>query len=251
MIRLDFSTTNNKAKYEALISRLDLAIAARAKSMVVYSDSQIVTSQVNGSYECKKKRIKRYLKEVKGQTSNLQIKLVQILREENQGADRLAKAASIEPMIVPDQVLSFIQLSSLIDSTGVQEVSNEHYWMTLIAAYLRDDKLPEDKEAVRKLKAKAARFILIKNILYKRGFSRPYLRCLASEESDYIMREVHERIMETMLDRGPWTMAKTPTGETPFCMAYGSEAVIPAEVGLTSYRVENNDESKNDEAMRL
>ena len=32
---------------------------------------------------------------------------------------------------------------------------------------------------------------------------------------------------------------------------YGSEVVIPAEVGLTSYRVENHDESRNDEAMRL
>ena len=37
----------------------------------------------------------------------------------------------------------------------------------------------------------------------------------------------------------------------PFRLAYGSEAVIPAEVGLTSYRVDNYDESKNDEALRL
>ena len=40
-----------------------------------------------------------------------------------------------------------------------------------------------------------------------------------------------------------------PTGETPFRLAYGSEAVIPAKVGLTSYRVENYDESRNDEAI--
>ena len=46
-------------------------------------------------------------------------------------------------------------------------------------------------------------------------------------------------------------MAKTPTEETPFRLAYGSETVIPVEVGLTSYRVDNHDERKNDEAMRL
>ena len=40
-------------------------------------------------------------------------------------------------------------------------------------------------------------------------------------------------------------------GETPFRLAYGSEAVILVEVGHTSYRVENYDESKNDEAIRL
>ena len=47
------------------------------------------------------------------------------------------------------------------------------------------------------------------------------------------------------------TTARTPTGETPLRLAYGSEAVIPAEVGLTSYRVDNYDERRNDEAMHL
>ena len=35
------------------------------------------------------------------------------------------------------------------------------------------------------------------------------------------------------------TTARTLTGETPFRLAYGTDAVILAEVGLTSYRVEN------------
>ena len=46
-------------------------------------------------------------------------------------------------------------------------------------------------------------------------------------------------------------MVRTPTEETSFRLTYRSEAVIPVEVGLTSYRVENHDESLNDEAMRL
>ncbi|XP_075633452.1 uncharacterized protein LOC142605893 [Castanea sativa] len=47
------------------------------------------------------------------------------------------------------------------------------------------------------------------------------------------------------------TTTRTPTGETPFRLAYGSEALILAKVGLISYHVENYDESKNDEALRL
>jgi len=47
------------------------------------------------------------------------------------------------------------------------------------------------------------------------------------------------------------TTARMPMGETPFRLTYESEAVIPAEVRLTSYRVHNHDESMNDEAMRL
>ena len=36
--------------------------------------------------------------------------------------------------------------------------------------------------------------MLIRDVLYKRGFSRPYLRCLSHNEADYVMREVHEGI---------------------------------------------------------
>ena len=44
---------------------------------------------------------------------------------------------------------------------------------------------------------------------------------------------------------------RTPTGETPFRLTYVNEAVIPAEIGLTSYRIDNHDEGRNDEAIHL
>ena len=53
------------------------------------------------------------------------------------------------------------------------------------------------------------------------------------------------------------TTIRTPTGETPFRLAYGTDAVILAKVGLTSYRVENysednnEDNEDNEEALRL
>ena len=47
------------------------------------------------------------------------------------------------------------------------------------------------------------------------------------------------------------TTARTPTRETPFQLTHGSKVVILAEDALTSYRVHNHDESKNDEAIRL
>ena len=49
MVRLEFHTTNNEAEYEALIAILDLARAARVENMIIHCDSQVVTSQVNGS----------------------------------------------------------------------------------------------------------------------------------------------------------------------------------------------------------
>ena len=76
----------------------------------------------------------------------------------------------------------------------MQEIVFESNWTTPLVSYLRNGMLPDGKDAARKLKVQASRFILIKDILYKRGFSRPYLRCLGPEEADYIMREVHEGI---------------------------------------------------------
>ena len=119
MIRLDFPMTNNEAKYEALVAGLDLAKVAGAENMVVHCNSQLITSQINGDYECRNERMKKYLEEVKNQISNLEVKFIQIPREENECADHLAKAASAEFMIVSEQVLSFVQISSLIDDGAI------------------------------------------------------------------------------------------------------------------------------------
>ena len=58
MVRLDFPATNNESEYEALIAGLDLAKVAK---VVIHCDSQVITNQVNGDYECKGERMKRYL----------------------------------------------------------------------------------------------------------------------------------------------------------------------------------------------
>ena len=91
--------------------------------------------------------------------------------------------------------LSFVQISSLIDDgTNVQELDSESNWTTPLISYLKTGVLPDGNDTARKLKVQASRFVLIKYVLYKKGFSRPYLRCLGHEEADYVIREVHEGI---------------------------------------------------------
>ena len=87
MIRLDFLMTNNEAEYEALVAGLDLTKTIGAENMVVYCDSQVVTSQINDDYECKNERMKKYLEVVKGWIGSLRIRFAQISREENECAD--------------------------------------------------------------------------------------------------------------------------------------------------------------------
>ena len=125
MICLNFPTTNNEAEYEALIAGLDLAKAAGAMSVVIYCDSQVVTNQVNRDYECKGERMKRYPDQVKRRVDDLKDKIIQIPKGENEQADRLAKATSAEHMITHGNVLSFVQLSPLIDSDNMQKIGSE------------------------------------------------------------------------------------------------------------------------------
>ncbi|XP_050259863.1 uncharacterized protein LOC126704924 [Quercus robur] len=195
IIRLDFPTTNNEAKYEALVAGLDLAKVADRENVVIHCDSQVVTSQINGGYECKNDRMKRYLEEVKYRIGDLEVKFFQIPREENECVDHLAKAALAECILVTEQVLSFVQLSSLIDNgISIQEVDSECNWTTPLISYLKTNVLSDEKGAARKLKVQASRFVLMKDVLYKRGFSQPYLRCLGHDKANYIMREIHEGI---------------------------------------------------------
>ena len=47
------------------------------------------------------------------------------------------------------------------------------------------------------------------------------------------------------------TTVRTPTGETPFKLAYGSEAVIPADVHLANHRVTMYQDKDNEKQLRL
>ena len=76
MVRLDFPATNNESEYEALIAGLDLAKAAGAAKVVIHCDSQVITNQVNGDYECKGERMKRYLDQEKARMDNLEARVV-------------------------------------------------------------------------------------------------------------------------------------------------------------------------------
>ena len=72
MVRLDFPSINNEEEYETLVAGLDLAKEVGATSVVIHCDSQVVTNQVNGDYERKDERMKKYLEQVKRRVDDLQ-----------------------------------------------------------------------------------------------------------------------------------------------------------------------------------
>ena len=47
------------------------------------------------------------------------------------------------------------------------------------------------------------------------------------------------------------TTARTPTGETPFRLTFGTEAVIPVKIGLTNFRTSTYNYESNNSQLRL
>lgn len=72
----------------------------------------------------------------------------------------------------------------------------EDDWRTPIIEFLKKGVLPPNRGKAQKLKLHPSHYTLIGELLYKRSFTLPYLRCLSPTEADYIIREVHKGIYE-------------------------------------------------------
>ena len=88
----------------------------------------------------------------------------------------------------------FVQYSPAIEKIEVHVIPLGIDWMTSIVSYIRNETLPEDCNASRRLKVQSSRFIIMGDVLYKKGFCHPYLRWLTLNEANYVMREVHEGV---------------------------------------------------------
>uniref|UniRef100_A0A2N9HF94 Uncharacterized protein n=1 Tax=Fagus sylvatica TaxID=28930 RepID=A0A2N9HF94_FAGSY len=201
-IRLQYPTTNNEAEYEALLVGLKTAKILGATELDVRSDSQLVVGQVNGDYEAKEGRMQQYLQLVRHQISQFhEVRLCRVPREQNTEADQLAKSASSS---TADDKIKTVQQSSL-RTTEVNPIHAEISWMTPIISYLREGTLPDNRHEARRLKVRASRFLMLQGTLYKRGFSLPYLRCLAPDEANYVMRRNTRRCLRRPLRRTSFT----------------------------------------------
>uniref|UniRef100_A0A2N9FLD8 Uncharacterized protein n=1 Tax=Fagus sylvatica TaxID=28930 RepID=A0A2N9FLD8_FAGSY len=93
---LRFRATNNEAEYEALLAGLKLSKSMGIKALTIKSDSQLIVGQVKGEYEAKEDRMKKHLTAVKALLTHFEkVELLQIPREDNVAADRLAREGTL------------------------------------------------------------------------------------------------------------------------------------------------------------
>ena len=94
-----------------------------AKLILFLGDSLLVMGQINGTYEAKEGRMKKYLEKVLRLVKKFkEANFVQIPREENAEADTLAKEASTTRAM---DEFDEIQYVPSIDLSEVQQIGNE------------------------------------------------------------------------------------------------------------------------------
>jgi len=197
-IRCDFHTTNNEAEYEALIAGLQLARNMGIRNLQVYVDSLLLAHQFNGSYTTKGDKLARYLEIVKDLVRIFDtFDIKQIPRDENIEADALANLAS--SLNVPGEIkIPIIHiLYPAIDMLEADQVTGptvqdpKMSWTIPIKTYLLTGEIPKDEKNPRAFKAKTSQYSIIKNTLYRKSISGPYLRCLEEPESLEVMKDIH------------------------------------------------------------
>ncbi|XP_057803551.1 uncharacterized protein LOC131018872 [Salvia miltiorrhiza] len=196
-IRCDFKATNNEAEYEAMIAGLGLAKEIGVKRINVFSDSQLVVNQMQGTFQAKDTKMTAYLGKTKElQSSFEEFTINQVPRGENGHADALANLGSViqtaQPKTITITCLQYPAIQKGEAEEQVTEVSVERTWITPIMEYLDRDILPDDRNEARRLKAQAARFCIIRGKLYKRSFTGPHLKCINPAEARYVLSELHE-----------------------------------------------------------
>jgi ribonuclease HI len=80
---------NNVAEYVALLEALQYALALKARTLHVYSDSEVVVRQMNGDYACRSPRLYSLHWICRKLARSLQFSISHVGREKNAEANHL------------------------------------------------------------------------------------------------------------------------------------------------------------------
>ena len=104
--------TNNQAEYLALLVGIYFFEQQNIKPdepISIYSDSQLLVSQLNGLYRVKNSALKKYFDVAKKRLSNYNHQLHHVLRHKNSDADALANLGIDRSVAIPQGFITMMQ----------------------------------------------------------------------------------------------------------------------------------------------
>ncbi|XP_076922471.1 uncharacterized protein LOC143584238 [Bidens hawaiensis] len=195
-LHLEFKSTNNEAEYEALLAGLRIARKLGARHLEAHVDSMLVANQIEGSYDAKDDKMASYLAQAKALMATFATcKVKHINRSENKQADTLNKLASVGfEHLAKDVRIEVLAMPSIMNKEIPVCSETGKTWMTPIINYLARGILPEKKADARKIRHKALNYTIQGDILYRRSYLGPLLRCVDPQDTNYLLREIHKGI---------------------------------------------------------
>ncbi|GJV07368.1 reverse transcriptase domain-containing protein [Tanacetum coccineum] len=168
-LRFEFETTNNEAKYEALLAGLRIDADIKIKDFSIFVDSQLVSNQVKSLFKAIQRVIKQYLEKTKEVLESFKSYTMEhVRRDQNKKANALSKLASMTFSRLAKEVLVEVLAEKLIIQKEVQDIIKKEgeNWMFPFQEYLLFGLLPKDPKEARKLRVKATQYRIIDGNLY-------------------------------------------------------------------------------------
>ncbi|XP_071727330.1 uncharacterized protein [Rutidosis leptorrhynchoides] len=194
-LRFNFKVTNNEAEYEALLAGMRIARELGVKKLQGYVDSQLVTNQINGTFDANDKYMQSYMAMVHSLADTfVDFRINQIPRSQNKQADVLSKLAALtfnhlEKKTLVEQVFT----KSTEPETTITSVEEEEAtWMTDIIEFLCTGSLPEGEKEAMKIRVKAPNYELRGEFLYRKSYLGASMRCVGPKEAAMIIDKVHK-----------------------------------------------------------
>ena len=162
-----------------------------ADQLEVCNDSQLVVKHIEDDYEEKGEKMIRYLNKVLELLKKfVRVQVRHVPRTKNSQANALTKlaTASQEDLDRRFPVEYLMEPTINVNNDEVLLVMTAPSWMDPIWDHLLSGILPSDPKEASKLRARLARFALLRGTLYKRSFSTPLLKCIGKEDANYVAR---------------------------------------------------------------
>jgi ribonuclease HI len=180
--------TNNTTEYEALLLSLRKMKALGQQTFIIRTDSKFIQEHIEKESEARKPVLMKYLEKVRKMERHFK----GLPRDDNNEADKLAKAAARNQELPPDVFFKIIREPSIKESRPkIVNIVETPDWRAEIMAYLRGYYEPQDELQEKRLKQRARGYAVVNGELYKSEVTEPWWRCITSEKGLELLREIH------------------------------------------------------------
>jgi ribonuclease HI len=181
VLQIFWKVSNNEAEYEALLHGLRLAASLGMKRLLVYGDSAVVINQVNKSWDRNKEIMDTYCQEVrKLENKFYALEFHHVVRDKNVAADVLSKLGSTRTQVPQGVFVHELHAPSILEPAptttdpahlpaGQEVMMIDVDWRQPFIDYIRERKVPSDKNSTEQLIRRAKSYVLVWDKLYRRG----------------------------------------------------------------------------------